>query len=266
MGSPMGQHFLRDESVLEEIAEAAEISKDDLVIEVGGGKGQLTKHLINRAKKVLCVELDEDLVRVLSFTKYENLNIISGNILELDLVSLIKENGFEKAIVIGNIPYYLTSPLVVRLMENIKYFTRIVFLIQREVAERLNAEPGTKDYGSLSIFTQFYTDVEIIGFVGREKFKPPPKVESAIVKLSVREKPLIALEDEEAFFSFVRSSFQFRRKKAAKVIAWHLQKEKEKVEAVFGSLDLDTNLRAEDLSVHDFYKLFEWSKSSGHSS
>ncbi|MDD5773120.1 MAG: 16S rRNA (adenine(1518)-N(6)/adenine(1519)-N(6))-dimethyltransferase RsmA [bacterium] len=257
MGSPMGQHFLRDESVLEEIAQAAEITKNDLVIEVGGGKGQLTKHLITRAKKVLCVELDEDLVRVLSFTKHDNLEIISGNILELDLPSLIKKNGFEKAIVIGNIPYYLTSPLVVKLLENIRYFTHIVFLIQREVAERLGAKPGTKDYGSLSIFTQFYTDVEIVGFVGREKFKPPPKVESAIVKLSVREKPLIAMDDEETFFSFVRKSFQFRRKKAAKVIAGHLEKEKEDVEKVFGSLNLDTNLRAEDLSAGDFYNLYK---------
>jgi 16S rRNA (adenine1518-N6/adenine1519-N6)-dimethyltransferase len=257
MGSPMGQHFLRDESVLEEIANAAEITKDDLVIEVGGGKGQLTKHLITRAKKVLCVELDEDLVRVLSFTKYDNLEIISGNILELDLVSLIKENGFEKAIVIGNIPYYLTSPLVVKLIENIKSFSRIVILIQKEVAERLCAKPGTRDYGSLSIFTQFYTDIEIVGLVGRDKFKPPPKVESAIVRLSVRDKTMIAMEDEEAFFLFVRKSFQFRRKKAVKVLAMHLQKEKEDVEKVFVSLALDTNLRAEDISVYDFYKLFK---------
>ncbi|MFH1288618.1 MAG: 16S rRNA (adenine(1518)-N(6)/adenine(1519)-N(6))-dimethyltransferase RsmA [bacterium] len=253
----LGQHFLHDESTLEQIANTAEIKKDDLVIEIGAGKGQLTKHLVGKAKKVLAVELDEKLVKVLLYLKYENLRVYSGNILKLDLGCLIKENGFDKAVIIGNIPYYLTSPLVVKLIEKRKSFSHIVFLIQKEVAERLSAKPGTKDYGSLSVFTQFYADVEMAGFVGREKFLPPPKVDSAIVKLRVREKPLIALDDENTFFSFVRESFRFRRKKITKVLSWQTQKEKKDIEKIFSSLKLDTNLRAEDLSVTDFYKLFK---------
>lgn len=253
----LGQHFLHDEDVLGQIADAAGITKDDLVIEIGAGKGQLTRHLASRAKKVLAIELDDNLVKCLLSLKYNNLKIVGCDVLKANFGALIKENGFEKAVVVGNIPYYITSPLVVRLIEGRKNFSGIVLLMQREVAERLVAEPGTKDYGSLSIFTQFYTDVEIVGFVGRGKFSPPPKVDSAIVRLRVRERPLIVLDDEDAFFSFVRKSFQFRRKKAVKVLAWQLGKEKEDVEETFRSLGLSADLRAEDLSVTDWYKLYE---------
>ncbi|MEW6087312.1 MAG: 16S rRNA (adenine(1518)-N(6)/adenine(1519)-N(6))-dimethyltransferase RsmA [bacterium] len=257
MGSRLGQHFLRDEKILEQIADTAEIAKDDLVIEIGAGKGQLTKHLVQRAKKVLAVELDERLVKYLLSLKYDNLSIIACDILKLDLPALIKENGFEKAVITGNIPYYLTSPLVVKLVEGRKNFPLIVLLMQKEVAERLSAKPGTKDYGSLSIFTQFYTDVETAGFVGKNKFLPPPKVDSAIVKLKTREKPLISMNDEDTFLSFVRKSFQFRRKKAVKVLALNLNREKEEIEKVFSLLGFNENLRAEDLPVYDFYALYK---------
>lgn len=252
----LGQHFLHDEDVLEQIADAAGITKDDLVIEIGAGKGQLTRHLVCRAKKVLAIELDDNLVKYLLSLKYNNLKIVGCDVLKVNLEALIRENGFEKAVVVGNIPYYITSPLVVKLIKCRKNFSAVVLLMQREVAERLSAGPGTKDYGSLSIFTQFWTNVEIVGFVGRRKFSPPPKVDSAIVRLRIRESPLIAMDDEDAFFSFVRKSFQFRRKKAVKVLAWQLSKEKEDVEETFRSLGLGTDLRAEDLSVVDWYRLY----------
>lgn len=257
MGRRLGQHFLHDGSILEQIADAAGITKDDLVIEIGAGKGQLTKHLVGKARKVLAIELDDNLVKYLLSLKYDNLKIIACDVLKVDLETLVRGNGFEKAVVVGNIPYYITSPLVIKLTEWRENFSSIVLLMQREVAERLSAKPGTKDYGSLSVFVQFYMDVEIVGFVDRRKFSPPPKVDSAIVRLQIRESPLIALDDEDAFFSFVRESFQFRRKKAVKVLAWQLDREKEDIEETFSSLGLGTDLRAEDLSVMDWYRLYE---------
>lgn len=253
----LGQHFLKDENILKNIAETAGINKDDLVIEIGAGKGQLTKYLTDVAGLVIAVEIDKRLIKFLSSLNKENLKIYSGDILKLDIEKTIRENGKNKAIIVGNIPYYLTSPLIIKLIEKRDSISRIVLLVQKEVAERLAAQPGTKAHGSISIYTQIYTKIDIIDFVNKKKFFPVPKVDSAIIKLQIREKPLISVKNEKAFFPFIKKSFQFRRKKLAKVLAWQLGQKRENIEKIFSNLKLNPDFRAEDLSINDWTKLFD---------
>lgn len=212
----LGQNFLIDGNILRNIAEAAELGPDTGVLEIGPGIGALTEKLAERAGRVIAVEIDQRLLPILeeSLAPFPNVGIVHGDVLKIDLAELIRERfaGMRKLSVAANLPYYITTPIVMRLLEERLPFATIVVMVQREVADRMRAAPGGKDYGSLSVAVQYYTEPEWIASVPRSVFIPPPSVDSAVLRLRVRERPAVETADEALFFDVVRAAFAQRRK------------------------------------------------------
>lgn len=209
MGRRLGQHFLVRESILTKIAAAACGDRVDTVIEIGPGKGALTKHLVERASRVIAIEVDPYLVGYLrqKFRDRDNLEIVENDVMKMDL------GQWGPAVIAGNLPYYITSPIVDRVFETASGWTRAVFLVQKEVAERLTAEPGSRDYGYLSVHTQLFARPEYLFTVSPAAFKPPPKVDSAVVRLTPRDAEAEwGIDDPGAFVRFVSAAFQQKRK------------------------------------------------------
>ncbi len=210
----LGQHFLVDRQPLSSIIKAAQLSSKDEVLEIGPGLGALTLELGAKAKKVVAVEKDRKLIPVLEdVTKdFKNICILRADVLKLDMRKL-QETHFEgKFKVVANLPYYITSPIIMKAIENRDLIGLMVFMVQKEVAQRLTACPGSKDYGILSIAVQLYADTEIICEIDSDSFLPPPKVESAVIQITLRQKPRVLLEDETFFFKVVEAAFGERRK------------------------------------------------------
>ncbi|MBI2843042.1 MAG: 16S rRNA (adenine(1518)-N(6)/adenine(1519)-N(6))-dimethyltransferase RsmA [Armatimonadetes bacterium] len=253
----LGQNFLIDRNVLRKIIEAAELDAGSVVLEIGPGLGTVTQEAASLAAQVVAVEADRDLIPVLSETvgRCENVEIVNADFLQLDLPSFLTSRfGEKKCIVVGNLPYYITSPLITKLIEAREHIERMVLMVQQEVAERLAAEPATEGYGSLTVFVQYYCQVRIVARVKRTVFYPAPEVDSSIVRLDIRESPAAAVQDEALFFNIVRSAFGQRRKTLLKslsgspTLGWN----RETAGAVLARAGIDPVRRGETLSIDEF--------------
>lgn len=253
----LGQNFLIDGNILRKIGESGNITKDDYVLEIGPGIGTLTEELALRAKKVIAVELDNTLIPILEETlgKYKNVEIIHGDILEVDLNTIINEklNGGPIKVV-ANLPYYVTTPIIGKLIEEDLNIDSIIVMVQKEVAERMAATPGGKEYGSLSVFINFYCIPEIILKVPKTVFMPQPKIDSAVIKLNMRKNlPNI---DREKFSKVVKAGFSKRRKTIINSLSTYgFNIDKETIKETLEGLEIDPSIRAENLSVEDFIKI-----------
>lgn len=256
----LGQNFLIDGNVVRNIVKASNISKNDLVLEIGPGVGTLTEELSLNARKVIAVEIDNKLIPILSETlsDYKNIEIINEDILKLDIKNeIIKPNKAKNLKVVANLPYYITTPIIGKLLEENRNIDSITVMVQKEIAERMIAKPGNKDYGALSIFINFYSNPNIEFIVPNTVFMPRPKVDSAIVKLDVKEK--IIDIDEELFFDLIKGSFFTRRKTIANSLSNYKFKNMKKREIVdlLKRSDIDPGIRAEDLSIDDFIRIIK---------
>lgn len=252
----LGQNFLTSSDVLEDIADAAEI--DGGVIEIGPGFGVLTSALAERADKVVSIELDSRLLPVLNFTlsEFDNIKIINDDVLKLDLKKLIDEEFAGKKISIAaNLPYYITTPIITRLLEQRLPVKNIVVMVQKEVAERMAASAGTKDYGAITVLCRYFTEPEIITTVPSSLFVPPPKVDSAVLKLKVLDKPAAHTSDEKLFFRVVKAAFSQRRKTLLNCLCANFAINKSDMSALLESIGITPSRRGETLSLEEFAAL-----------
>lgn len=252
----LGQNFLINESILDEIVESANISDDDVVLEIGTGIGTLTSKLCERAKKVIAVEIDKNLLPILQETlsDFDNITIINKDILKIDINEELTNLGINQKIkVVANLPYYITTPIIMKILEEKVNVDCMVLMLQKEVANRINATTSTKDYGSLSIAVQYYCDTDIVCKVPKNSFIPEPNVDSLVIKLSVNEKRKVDIEDEDLFFKIVRGSFSKRRKTILNSLAGYENLvDKEKIEKILEKANIDTKRRGETLSIYEF--------------
>ena len=250
----LGQNFLIDDSVLTNIVEGAEVNDKDYVIEIGPGVGTLTAKLLLKAKKVTSIELDNDLIPILQeeLGQYENFNLIHNDALKVDFNALME--GEESVKLVANLPYYVTTPIIVKLLKDGYNFKSLTIMIQKEVAERIDAEPNCKEYGALSVLVQYYCNTSIVRRVAPSCFMPRPKVESIVIKLERLPEPRVKTKDEKLMFELVRAGFNMRRK-----TLWNAAKSfklsKEKLEEAFENSGIDSKRRAETLTIEEFAKL-----------
>ena len=253
----LGQNFLIDENILTKIVEGAGVSKEDVVLEIGPGIGTLTQALADRAKKVMAIEIDKALLPILEETlgQFSNVKVIHGDILKLDILPVIK--GIEGKIkVIANLPYYVTTPIIMKFLEEKIPLTNMVVMIQKEVADRMQAKPGTKDYGSLSVAVQYYCEPKIIARVPRSVFIPQPNVESTVIRLDVLKEPRVSVRDEKLMFEIVRAAFGKRRKTLLNALTGStLGLEKEKVREALKRSGIAEERRGETLTIEEFANL-----------
>ncbi len=249
----LGQNFLTSPDVLYDIVEAAEI--DGGVIEVGPGFGVLTYELAKNSGKVVAIEIDERLPKVLEYTlaEFDNVKVINDDVLKLDLHELIK-NEFpnEKVSIAANLPYYITTPIITKLLEEKLPIKNIVVMVQKEVAERLTANPSTKDYGAITVLCRYYTEPSIVTKVPASLFVPPPKVDSAVLKLKVLDKPSVEVIDEKIFFRVVKAAFSQRRKTLLNCLSSFFSMPKDELSALLKSADVEPTRRGETLSLPEF--------------
>ncbi|MCR8997047.1 16S rRNA (adenine(1518)-N(6)/adenine(1519)-N(6))-dimethyltransferase RsmA [Brevibacillus laterosporus] len=257
----LGQNFLTDINILHNIIDAAELSKDKAVIEIGPGIGALTEQLCRAAGKVMAIEIDQRLLPILEDTlsPYENITVVHGDVLKLDVAALIAEHlsGCSGVSVVANLPYYVTTPILMGLLESGIELDHIVVMIQKEVAERIAAKPGTKDYGSLSVAAQFYAETSIEMIVPASVFIPRPNVDSAVIKLSIRKQPIVEVADEKLFFRVVKASFAQRRKTLLNnlVTNYFGKEKKEQALQALEEADILPSRRGETLSIQEFATL-----------
>lgn len=253
----LGQNFLIDESVIIDACDSANINKEDLVIEIGPGLGTLTKYILERAGKVICVELDDRMIDILKerFFLYENFEIINEDILKVDLHKLIKEekNGNIKNVkIVANLPYYITTPIIMKLLEERLDLQSITVMVQKEVAERLIAVPGEKFTGAITYSVYYYADSENVKIVDKSSFIPEPSVESEVINLKIRENPPVNVNNEELFFRLIKIAFMQRRKTLVNSLSNSGFIEKNKIIEILKQLNINENIRAEKLSIQDF--------------
>ena len=250
----LGQNFLIDESVLTDIVEGAEVNDEDLVIEIGPGVGSLTAKLLCKAKKVVSIELDNDLIPILQTELGEepNFKLIHNDALKVDFNEII---GEEKSVkLVANLPYYVTTPIIARLLKEDYKFKSLTIMIQKEVAERIDAEPNCKEYGALSLMVQYYCNTKIVRRVAPSCFIPRPKVDSIVIRLDKLSEPRVNVKDEKLMFDIIRNSFNMRRKKLWNGIKF-LGLPKENLELAFEKAGIDPKRRGETLSLEEFAKL-----------
>lgn len=255
----LGQNFLIDTNILNRIVDFAEVGPETAAIEIGPGIGALTEQLAKRAKKVVAFEIDQRLLPILAETlePYDNVKVIHSDVLKADVHHVIGEE-FEPGqdiMVVANLPYYVTTPILFKLLEEKLPIRGIVVMLQKEVADRIAASPGTKDYGSLSIAIQYYTEAETVMTVPRTVFVPQPNVDSAVIRLTKRSKPAVEVLDEAFFFEVVRASFAQRRKTLMNNLVHNLQgvlKDKDLLEQALQTVNIDPKRRGETLTIEEF--------------
>ena len=258
----LGQNFLINPDVISDIIKFSGVTKDDVILEIGPGAGFVTEELVKYVKKVIAVELDEEAIKELQKLKCDNLEIIHNDILKTDISSL----AGEKVKIVANIPYYITSPIIAHLLgeiddldnKNRNSITDIILMVQEEVARRIVATPNSpsKQYGLLTILSQFWADCEIVRLVGRKSFYPAPKVNSALVSMKIRKEPLLNLNDYKFFRRVIKAAFSQRRKTLKNCLV-NSGFDKIKVANALSELNLDENIRGEKLSISDFGRLSE---------
>lgn len=259
----LGQNFLIDDEALEDIVAGGNITKQDLVIEIGPGLGSLTALLLEKAKKVICVELDKRMIKILQdrFIAYKNLEIINQDILKVDLNTLIKEekekdSEIKNVKIVANLPYYITTPIIMKLIENNLDIENITVMIQKEVADRLIALPGTKDAGAITYTVYYYCETEKIREVENTCFIPAPEVTSEVIKLKLRKEPGVQVKDKKVMFHIIKSAFMQRRKTLLNALTnVKVFKNKEEGIETLKKFNLREDVRAENLSLEDFAKL-----------
>lgn len=255
-----GQNFLIDTHVLDKIIGSAEITKDDVVLEIGPGIGTMTQYLACAAKKVIAVEIDKALIPILEDTlsDYENVRVINQDVLKVDIAKLAEEeNGGKPIKVVANLPYYITTPIIMGLFENHVPIKSITVMVQKEVADRMQVGPGTKDYGALSLAVQYYAKPYIVANVPPNCFMPRPKVGSAVIRLERYENPPVTVKDEKLMFRLIRASFNQRRKTLANGLknSPELDYTKEEIEVAIEALGRGASIRGEALTLEEFAKL-----------
>lgn len=245
-----GQNFLKDDSIPRKIVEHANILEDSLVIEIGPGAGALTKILGRKAKQVLCYEIDESLENILDqeLVDYDNIDIIFDDFLTRDVKKDIEKYNYSHLFVVANLPYYITTPIVTKIVEEGIDVAKVVIMIQKEVADRFAAKPKTREYSSITVFLNYYFDIKKEFLVSRNCFVPRPNVDSIVISLT-KKKDLLSLKDPELFFKLVRDSFHFKRKTLRNNLkVYNL----EKIEEVLKEYNLDLSVRAEELPLEIF--------------
>ena len=249
----LGQYFLTSKEVWERIADAAEIERGAL--EIGPGFGVLTTELAERAKKVVALEIDQRLIPVLNDTlsEYDNVKIINADVMKTDMKELLhREFGGEKISIAANLPYYITTPIITTLLESRLPIKNMVVMVQKEVAERIGAKPSTKNYGALSVLCQYFTKPELICVVPAGLFVPPPKVDSAVLRLRFLDKPGVEVKDEKMFFRTVRAAFSQRRKTLLNCLASNFPAGKTVLSDMMKNIGIEPSRRGETLSLEEF--------------
>ena len=255
-----GQNFLIDTHVLDKIISAAEITKDDLVVEIGPGIGTMTQYLACAAREVVAIEIDKMLIPILQDTlsEYDNVTVINEDVLKVDLNKLAEEkNGGRPVKVVANLPYYITTPIIMGLFENHVPLHSITIMVQKEVADRMRMGPGTKDYGALSLAVQYYAEPCLVANVPPNCFMPRPNVGSAVIKLTVHENPPVVVRDEQLMFRLIRASFNQRRKTLANGLnnSPELHYSKEQIAEAIERLGTSPSVRGEALTLEQFARL-----------
>ena len=244
-----GQNFLKDSRIVNAIVEKAEIDEDTLVIEVGPGAGALTSELAKKAGKVISFEIDESLKEILAknLSEFGNVEVIYGDFLEANVNEIIKKYNYSKKIMVANLPYYITTPIVTKIIDDCVDVSRLIIMVQKEVAERFSAKAGTRDYNSLTVFLNYYFDIKKIINVPRNCFYPVPNVDSAVV--SMNRKNGLELKNREFFFKLVRDSFKFKRKTLRNNLKGY---DLDLIEKILNTYGYDLSVRAENLDINIF--------------
>lgn len=254
-----GQNFLIDTHILEKIVDEAGIDEDDCVLEIGPGIGTMTQYLCERAGRVIAVEIDKALIPILNDTlsSYNNVTIINEDILKVDITKLCNEYNNGRPIkVVANLPYYITTPIIMDLFESGCPLESITIMVQKEVADRMKCGPGSKDYGALSLAVQFYSSPEIVAYVSPESFIPKPGVGSAVIRLTRYEKPPVEVDDEKYMFALIRAAFNMRRKTMVNsLMSGNLGLTKEEILEAIKNLGLSATVRGEALTLEEFAAL-----------
>ncbi len=255
-----GQNFLIDTRVLEKIMSAAEITKNDFVLEIGPGIGTMTQYLCEHAREVAAVEIDKNLIPILTETLnvYHNVQVIHGDILKIDMKHLVQEKNHGNPIkVVANLPYYITTPIIMGLFESHVPIDSITIMVQKEVAERMQAIPGSKDYGALSLAVQYYAEPKIAAHVPPNCFIPRPAVGSAVIRLSRHQEPPVQIANEKLMFALIRASFNQRRKTLVNGLnnAPNIACSKQQILSALQEMDLPANVRGETLTLSQFAQL-----------
>ena len=262
-----GQNFLIDDSVIGKIIKAAEIEKGDTVLEIGPGIGTLTQYLAEAAKQVYAVEIDRNLIPILAETlaDYENVTVINEDILKTDIAAIAAKSESGRLKCVANLPYYITTPIIMELLEKRLPIDSITVMIQKEVAERIAAKPGTKDYGALTLAVNYYAETYLAANVPPNCFIPRPNVGSAVIRLKVLEKPSVSVRDETLMFRLIRASFNQRRKTLTNAVANfpELDITKAQVEEALVQMNLSPAVRGETLSLQQFAELSDFLGAAG---
>ncbi len=255
-----GQNFLTDEHILDAIVEGADVQPTDWVIEIGPGIGALTQYLADKAEKVIAIEIDDFLIPILGDTLsgYNNIEIIHQDVLKVDFETLLEgKQPSQNVKVVANLPYYITTPIIMKLFEEHVPVTSITVMVQKEVADRMNAKPSTKDYGSLTLAVQFYADTEIVVQVPPSCFIPQPKVGSTVIKLSRKTQYVDQIKEDKVLFDIIRGAFQQRRKTLVNTLSHQNNNtySKEDIRMALEKLGLSSTIRGEALSLDEFIEL-----------
>lgn len=251
-----GQNFLIDSNILEKIVKSAGITKDDIVLEIGPGIGTLTQHIANSAGKVICVEIDTKMIPVLEYTlsEFDNVTVINQDILKADIKGILAEHGAKSAKVVANLPYYITTPIIMELLEKDLPIESITVMIQKEVAERMQVGPGSKDYGALSLAVAFYSNAEVKMTVSPNCFIPRPNVDSAVIRLDKLKEPRVSVNNKSEMFRIIKGAFEQRRKTLTNALSHSsaYKTDKKKIEDALIQMGKNVNIRGEELTLEEF--------------
>ena len=262
----LGQNFLINDEAVDDIVSSSKICSDDLVIEIGPGLGTLTKELLEKAAKVIAIELDTRMIKILNdrFSLYNNFEIINEDVLKVDLEKLISDQKnnlpqIKNVKIVANLPYYITTPIIMKLLEDRLSIDTITVMIQKEVADRIVSVPGSKLSGAITYTVNYYAEPESIRVVGRECFIPQPNVDSEVIKLNVRKEPVIKVKNQDLFFSIIKCSFMQRRKTLINALVnGNIIENKETAKKILNELKLNENIRGEVLSIEEFGRLSDY--------
>ena len=256
----LGQNFLIDDEAVNGIVEAAKVSKDDLIIEIGPGLGTLTKELLDRAGKVICIELDKRMIEILNdrFSMYDNFKVLNEDVLKVDLKNLISKEKIITTKIVANLPYYITTPIIMKLLEERLDIETITVMIQKEVADRLVTNPGTGDTGAITYAIHYYTEPKRVLEVPNTAFIPAPKVNSTVINLTILKEPKVKVQDEAKLFELIKTAFMQKRKTLLNALSnSNKYGSKEEISKVLESLEIDSRVRPEKLTLEEFAKITE---------
>lgn len=256
----LGQNFLIDNDAVTGIVDAANVSKDDLIIEIGPGLGTLTKELLDKAGKVICIELDKRMIEILNdrFSMYDNFKVLNDDVLKVNLKELIAKEKIKTTKIVANLPYYITTPIIMKLLEDRLDIETITVMIQKEVADRLVTKPGTGDTGAITYAIHYYTNPKRVLEVPNTAFIPEPKVNSTVISLEVLKEPKVAVKNEEKLFEVIKTAFMQKRKTLLNALAnSNKYGSKEQIDKTLELLGIDNRVRPEKLTLEEFARIVE---------